>query len=306
VCQGQEVFNSTLALLRPNLEAKHIQFNIHITALPYTYLYLDVGRIEQLIMNIVGNAIKFTPEYGTIDFYMDNVSSDADTLWDKIVVRDSGIGISKEFLPYLFQPFRQECSKTTSKYQGTGLGMTIAKQIVELMGGSIDVKSELGVGTEFTLLLPLRKATPAQMEAHRMLGEPKRQGVSLQGKRVLLCEDHPLNAQIARRLLEKQGVEVTHAENGKQGVALFEASYPGYYDAILMDIRMPVMDGLEASRIIRALPRPDATQIPILAMSANAFDEDVRRSQEAGINLHLSKPVDAQRLYNALAEWITR
>lgn len=306
VCDGKAVFANTLALLRPNLEKKNITFNIQADGLPFTTLYLDVGRVEQLVMNIVGNAIKFTPTGGSIDFVMENLGIEGHALVNRIVVKDSGIGMDPEFIPQIFEPFSQEHSDMTSRYTGSGLGMTISKQIVELMGGTIAVDSTPGVGTTFTIVLKLPIATDEQKIAFEKNQPVKRDVQCLSGKRVLLCEDHPVNAQIATRLLGHQGVLVDHAKNGSMGIAMFEKSAPGVYAAILMDIRMPVMDGLEATRRIRKLDRPDARSIPIIAMTANAFEDDVKKTLEAGMDAHLAKPIEPQRLYDVLGELIEK
>lgn len=301
VCDGRTVFQSTLDLLKPNLKEKNIHFYVHAEDLPFATLFLDVGRAEQLIMNIVGNAIKFTPQGGRIDFLMENISCENNILTDRIIVRDNGIGISADFLPHLFEPFTQEHGGATSQYTtGSGLGMTISKQIVELMGGSIHVKSSPGEGTEFDILLKLPIATEQQIAEQQEAMQKPLDLNRLAGKRVLLCEDHPLNAQIATRLLNRQNILVDRAENGAKGVQMFENSLAGTYAAVLMDIRMPVMDGLEAARRIRQLPRKDAAAVPILAMTANAFDADVEASLAAGMNAHLAKPIEPQKLYETL------
>ncbi len=217
----------------------------------------------------------------------------------KITVADNGIGISDEFLPHLFEPFEQEKTEITPNNTGTGLGLAIVKNLVELMGGTISVKSKLGQGTQFTILMEVeRKNTPAMAE------ELKPVATSLAGKHLLLAEDHPLNAQIAIRLLEKKGLVVDHAENGKAAVERFSQSPVDYYQGILMDIRMPVMNGLEAAQAIRKLERRDGKTIPIIAMTANAFDEDVEASHAAGMNAHLAKPIEPKRLYEALNTYL--
>ena len=251
VCDGRLVFNNVLALIKPNLDARKINFTVHANNLPFTMLNIDVGRVEQIVMNILGNAVKFTPEGGSIDFTMTNISGQDDLIIDEIVIKDSGIGMSAAFLPHLFEPFSQENTGRTSSFQGSGLGMAITKQLIELMGGTIRVESALGKGTTFTLVLPLKIATEEEVEKWEALKTVKKNNVTLEGKRILLCEDHPLNANIATRLLKKRGMLVELAENGGIGVAMFQQSPPNYYDAILMDIRMPVMDGLDAARTIR-------------------------------------------------------
>lgn len=303
VCDGRKFFESTLALVRPNLEEKEISLEVHAQGLPFTMLYLDVGRLEQLSMNILGNAIKFTPRGGKIDFYIENLSSHNGILRDRVTVRDTGIGISSEFLPHIFEPFSQEHGASTSQYQGTGLGMTIAKQIVELMGGEISIQSEPGKGTEVTFTLDLPVATQEQINKSRSRAVVSEIGNSLVGRRVLLCEDNPLNAEIASLLLTEAGCISVHAENGKQGVALFQ-DRPEQFDVILMDIRMPVMDGLEAAKAIRSIDSDKARNIPIIALTANAYEEDVQKCLEAGMNAHIAKPLEPERMYRVMAKYL--
>ena len=304
VCDGRQLFNGTLGLLHPNILAKRIDFRVHADTLHFTTLYVDTSRVEQVVMNVVSNAVKFTPPGGRIDFYMDNISDQDGVLLDRIVVRDTGCGISPAFIPHIFEPFSQENENSVTTEQGTGLGMSIVKQLVELMGGKITVQSEKGKGTEVTMTLQLPRAKPEQIARNTTKAVAADVEI-LRGKRVLLCEDHPLNAQIATRLLQKMGVEVETAKNGEEGVQRFTQSPQHYFDAILMDIRMPVMDGLQATRAIRVLERADAA-VPIIAMTANAFAEDVQESLRAGMDAHLAKPVEPEVLYTTLAEQIAR
>jgi CheY-like chemotaxis protein len=216
-------------------------------------------------------------------------------------VADNGIGMTEEFQrEKLFQPFEQEY-RGSGQESGTGLGLSIVKNLVELMGGAIVCRSAPGRGTVFDVTLPTKSAAPpAAPEKPAQRADT----AHLAGKRVLLCEDHPLNREIAEKLLQAVGVTAEAAENGKIGLERFRASAPGFYDAVLMDIRMPVMDGLEASRAIRALNRPDAKSVPIIAMTANALDEDLQRSVDAGMNAHLAKPVNPDTLYRTLSALI--
>ncbi len=297
VCDGRSVFNNVISLAKPNMQEKNLHFHVKAENLPFTILYLDVGRVEQIAMNILSNAIKFTPEGGTIEFIMENVSVKDEIITDRITIKDSGVGMSREFLPHLFEPFSQENNGNKSTSTGSGLGMTIVKQILEIMGGSITVESELGKGTAFIFTIPMRIASEEQIQEWQKAKTVTLSGASLEKKRVLLCEDHPLNAKIARRLLEKKGMLVEHAENGEVGVAMFNDSTSNYYDIVLMDIRMPIMDGLEATRAIRALSRLDAKTVPIVALTANAFEADIQNAKEAGMDGHLSKPINTEKLY---------
>jgi signal transduction histidine kinase/DNA-binding response OmpR family regulator len=306
ICDGRTVFNNALGLVAQNMKEKNIKFHVHAENLPFTTLYLDVGRVQQIIMNVIGNAIKFTPEEGTIQFHMTNLSVKNGIITDKIEIEDNGVGMSPEFLPHLFEPFSQERNTSTSSSNGTGLGMTITKQIVELMGGSIEVESTLGKGTKFTLVLPMQIASEEQIQQWKKNQRDGRTIRMLDGRHVLLCEDHPLNANIATRLLKNKGILVDHVENGQLGVEKFNHSPIDYYDAILMDIRMPVMNGIDATRAIRELARKDAKQVPIIAMTANALISDIKETEEAGMNAHLSKPIEIDKLYDTLQDLILR
>ena len=300
VCDGRRLFNNVIRLVQPSLAEKQIHFVLHADNLPFSTLYMDVGRVEQIFMNVLGNAVKFTPAGGQVEVRVTNLSVADGVIVDSFTVRDNGIGMSAAFLPHLFEPFAQENNATTNAKQGTGLGMTITKQLIELMGGRLSVESERGKGTCVSFTLPLRVATEAQIREAQVAGHQRQDDGVLKGKRVLLCEDHPLNAQIATRLLNAKGVLVEQGANGKDGLQMFEASSTGYYDAILMDIRMPIMDGNETARAIRKLPRSDAKTVPIIAMTANAFESDRREALLAGMNEHLSKPIEPEKLYQTL------
>ena len=399
------------------------------------YFVGDAMKLRQIMINILGNAVKFTPEGGKVSFTIREDARYDGKVTLQFVISDTGIGISKEYMPHIFEAFSQEDSSSTSRYGSTGLGMPITKSIVELMNGQIDVESEKGAGTTFTVAVTLGESErkeektgdggldPREMSvlvidddpialehAEIVLGkvgvrcetaesgwegldkarmrhargedydlilidwrmpemdgiettrrirasagedtpiiiltsfnwdeiadEAKEAGVDtfvpkplfagtvmdefreayrrkhetqqkktkdLNGRRVLLAEDVPVNAEIMIMVLSMRGIETEHAENGKIATEMFAASPPGYYDAVLMDMRMPEMDGLEATRVIRAMDREDAKTVPIIALTANAFDEDVQRSMQAGLNAHLSKPVEPEMLYTTLENLI--
>ena len=396
----------------------------------------DDMKLKQVLINILGNAIKFTDKGGEISFTIEQVAHFEDKSTLRFIVRDTGIGIDKEYLPKIFEPFSQEDSGTSTSYGGTGLGMAITKNIVETMNGNISVKSDKGVGSEFTVNITLRNSPKTsdsvkgkkisitdlsvlivdddpiacehakvvleevgikadvstsgreavkkvrlkrarheiynillidlrmpdvdgievtrrvrdiignesaiiiltayswddlieeamsagvdrfmakplfastvinefhQTLAKKNVGEPKKKLAELEGRKILMAEDMPVNAEIMMMVLSMRGMEVEHAPNGQEAVDTFAKSPPNYFDAVLMDIRMPIMDGLKATETIRALERPDAKTVPIIAMTANAFDEDVQRSLQAGMNAHLSKPVEPEHLFKTLAELI--
>ncbi|MBQ7486966.1 MAG: response regulator [Clostridia bacterium] len=252
----------------------------------------DDLRLRQVLINILGNAVKFTDPPGTVTFTVKQTDArHACTL--RFTIKDTGIGMDASFLPKLFEPFSQEDATTTNRYGGSGLGMSITKNMVDLMGGSIAVESKKGCGTTFTVDIPLKKAQPAALPDTQNPPDPD---ISLAGLHVLIAEDLEINAEILTDLLDMEGITSEWAINGQQADELFSQSETGHFSSILMDMRMPVMDGLSAARAIRKLDRPDAASIPIIALTANAFDEDIRHCLEAGMNAHLSKPVDIDHL----------
>lgn len=278
---------------------KGVRFTTRISSQPEEWLVADVQHLNQIVMNLLSNAVKFTPANGLVVFQSCFVAIDAETVRCLILVQDSGQGMSEEFLKKLYTPFEQE----NSGLEGTGLGLAITKKLVDLMGGTISCTSQKNLGTAFRVTLPMKRYTEESPPAPAAAQKPSPvHSRALAGRRVLLCEDHPLNTQIAVKLLERCGIHVYCAANGREGVARFRSSSPGFYDAILMDIRMPVMDGLQAAAAIRQLDRSDSLTIPIVAMTANAFAEDMEMSRRAGMNAHLSKPIDPETLYHTLED----
>lgn len=263
-------------------------------------ILVDKLRFNQIFFNLLSNAVKFTPRGGQVSIACSAVPLEKDRCRMRITVTDTGCGMSPEFLERAFDVFAQEHTASTDDTPGTGLGLSIVKSLVELMGGTISLESAPGKGTQATVELSVTTAALPELPT----AQP--QIPDLNGCRVLLAEDHPINAMIACKMLEKSGVIVDRVENGQQAVDLFAASAQDGYDAILMDIRMPLLDGLDAARAIRALPRPDAATVPILAMTANAFDDDVQKSLAAGMDDHLAKPVVPERLCQALGSHIAR
>ena len=263
----------------------------------------DGMKLRQVLINLVANAIKFTPPGGSVRLSVRQEPSRGAVPWMRFTVTDTGIGISPEFQRRMFRPFEQADTGTTSAYGGTGLGLAISKNLVELMGGRITAESAPGKGSRFTVRVPLPLPEPPAPDAAVHLLPPSSLP-DLAGRRCLLAEDHPLNAEIARRLLEARGMAVDTAANGREALDAFSRSPTGFYDLVLMDIRMPVMDGLAAARAIRRLERPDAASVPILAMSANAFEEDRETSRAAGMNAHLAKPVEPAELYDTIGAFM--
>lgn len=281
-----------VATMQMQAEAKKQSLTVHMEQLACVAVYSDSLRLRQVLLNILGNAVKYTPKGGAIDFTIkESPSAKGDGYVHlAFVVQDNGIGMTDEYVRHIFESFSREDSLRVQKTEGSGLGMAITKYIVDAMGGKIGIKSEANVGTEFTVLLDVERAKQEQTEAQEADAAQPQHAL-----RVLLAEDNALNREIAVALLSKQDVTVETAENGQLCVEKFSAAPNGYYDAVLMDVRMPVMNGYEATQAIRALARADAA-LPIIAMTADAFAEDVERCLAAGMNAHLSKPMDINKL----------
>lgn len=267
--------------------------------LDHPYARVSVTHLKRLLLNIAGNAVKYNRQGGYVRLTCREVEPVDGVPVYEYTIADNGIGMSEEFQQHLYEPFSREEQQVEGASSGTGLGASIAKQLVELMGGTMSFTSALGRGTTFTICLPFEKCKSSEIpQAVRVdAGDSD----VLQGLRVLLVEDNDLNAEIAQFTLDRAGAVVTHVKDGESAVETFAASAPHEYDVVLMDIMMPGIDGLEATRQIRALDREDAATTPIIAVSANAFADDRRLSREAGMNAHLSKPVSSQDLVEALA-----
>ena len=283
------------------------------------YYVSDDMKLKQIFINILGNAVKFTPEGGTVTFTVERVAHYEDKSTFEFVIADTGVGMSEDYLPKLFEPFSQEDDTTRTRFGSTGLGMSITRSIIESMHGEIGVVSRKNEGTAFTVTLTLmdyRRELSGAEALEKVRAEHAKTGsfvpdtakgkkaAELAGRRVLIAEDVDVNAEIIEAILEMREISSERAENGRVAVESFAVHEAGYYDAILMDLRMPEMDGLEAAKAIRAMDRADAQSIPIIALTANAFEEDVRRSLQAGLNAHLSKPVDPDSLYETLENLI--
>lgn len=289
----EELLTTITELITPQAKAKHIEFVKDVRLVNQWFLG-DRMRISQVLINLLGNAVKFTPEHGEVRLVIKEAEgSENSALY--FAVQDTGVGISKENQKRVFQSFEQVGGPSSSKLQGTGLGLSISNRLVQMMGSTIELMSEPGEGSTFCfeIMLPLGK----QVEE-----EEKQEEFSFEGFHILVVEDNELNSEIARSLLEEAGFVVECVYDGAQAVEHMENTKPHTYDVILMDIMMPVMDGLDATRAIRSSKREDLRQIPIIAMSANAFDDDLRKSVECGMNGHLSKPVEVDKLYRMLAD----
>ena len=259
------------------------------------------AHVKRILMNILSNAVKYNKENGSIYISCrELISEQQDMTTIEFVCRDTGIGMTDEFQKHIFEPFAQEHTGSRTKFAGTGLGMPITKKLVEKMGGTITFESEEGVGTKFVVLIPFK----IDMEADQRREQENVSEKSIKGLHILLAEDNELNMEIAEFMLQNEGADVTKAWNGQEAVELFRKSKPGEFDVILMDIMMPVMNGYEATKLIRSLDREDARMIPIIAMTANAFTEDRLRAKEAGMDEHIAKPIDVKLLVKVINELV--
>lgn len=304
--------------MAPQLAHKELDFQLQTEGLPPERLVADKSRLTQILNNILTNSVRYTPEGGSVRLTVTQLPQTSPRFSNlRFAVTDTGIGMSPEFVEHVFEPFARERNSTVSGVMGTGMGLAIVKNLVDLMGGTIHVQSEVGVGTTFTVELglqmadatleapvessaelPAEEAVPAPPESQAAEPAPSEEADAeaietvFEGLRVLAAEDNELNAEILMAVLEMEGAECDLFENGQLAVEQFLASEPGYYDVILLDIQMPVLDGLGAARAIRASDHPDAKRIPISAMTANAFAEDVEASMAAGMDAHVPKPLD--------------
>ena len=257
-------------------------------------------HLKRLLMNLVSNAVRYNKDNGSVTLSCRELETKGNTAWFEFTCADTGIGMSEEYQQHLFEPFTQEHCTARSTYGGTGLGMPIAKSLVDKMGGEITFTSKLGEGTTFHVILPFRICRPGELPPQAAKAPAPDE---LQGMRLLLVEDNTLNMEIAAFMLENAGAELTKAQNGQEALDIFRESPAGFFDAILMDVMMPVMDGYQATRAIRALERPDAAAVPIVAMTAHAFADDRQRAYEAGMTAHLAKPLESAVLIRTLQRW---
>lgn len=278
---------------------------LHNTELLHCNCIGDTAQLQRIWDNLVSNACKFTPPGGTVTFSACELPSDNERLgWYKFTISDTGIGIDSESLQHLFDPFFRSGDVISKHIGGSGLGLAIVKNIVDYKGGTISVTSRQGEGTTFTVTLPLHFDTAAEHPVEKPTHTFGSADFDFSGKSLLLAEDHPINQKVAELILEKTGAAVTIVENGLQCTELFTGSAKGSFDAILMDIQMPVMNGYEAAQAIRSSTHPQSATIPIIAMTANAFAEDIKNALSAGMNAHIAKPIDPQKLYETLAAYI--
>ena len=267
---------------------------------PHPYLIGSPLHVKRLLMNILSNAVKYNKEKGTVTLSCREVKCTKEMVWIEFICADTGIGMSEEYQKHLFEPFTQENEGSRSTYSGTGLGMAITKSLVDKMNGTIRFESQKDMGTTYYITIPFKRDLKGRAQAENT---PINEKQSLNGMSVLLVEDNELNMEIAQFFLENAGAVVTPVWNGQEALETFQESDDDTYDAILMDIMMPVLDGYQATQAIRALPRPDAKKIPILAMTANAFAEDRKRAMQVGMNEHMAKPIQAEVLVDTLMKY---
>lgn len=293
-----ETIEMVNAIVQNNCNEKGLDYQSSVVGDIDDYYVGDELKVKRVLINVLNNATKYTIPPGRVSFTVEQTEERGDNRVLRFTVQDTGIGMDKEFLPNLFFPFAQSDNSNTTQFGGSGLSLAVSSKMVALMHGDITVTSDKGVGSAFVITISLRASDRKKEEA--VQSKPEDETDVLQGKHILIVEDMEMNAEIMADLLEMEGMTSDWAENGRIAVEVFSEKPENTYDAILMDLRMPVMDGLEAARTIRSLDRADAKTVPILALTANAFEEDIRNSLEAGMNEHLAKPVDTDLLFNSL------
>lgn len=298
--------NGLMEMELPSAREKHHTLTLQKHNIIHENIIGDTLRIQQMFVNIISNSIKYTNNGGVISVDVTEKPVENPRIGCyEFIFRDNGIGMSDEVLKNIFEPFERAEDERVSKQQGTGLGMAITYNLVKMMNGDIKVKSRLGEGSEFTVTLFLKLGDNGKTETHSHKNSIEDlQKLDLGGRRVLLVDDNSLNREIAGEFLDMAGLTVDYAENGKEAAAKFAASEQGYYELIFMDIQMPVMNGYDSAALIRSMDRPDAKSVPIIAMTADAFAEDVKKALSAGMNEHIAKPLDIDKLVNTLQKWI--
>ncbi|MCI2062204.1 MAG: PAS domain-containing protein [Eubacteriaceae bacterium] len=291
------VISELITSIRPMMEKKNIELIIDNSRAVMATINVDSLKVREIFLNLISNAAKFTPEGGRVELIVECVKLEEKVVHDRIIVRDNGIGMSKEFLERAFEPFAQERTKENEGIEGSGLGLTIVDRIVKMMGGMIEVKSEPGKGSEFTVYLDFERADVEPEHDRKDL----QHNADISGVKVLLCDDNNMNREIARTILDMNGAETDEAAGGRECVEKFTASAPGDYDVILMDIRMPDIDGYTAAQMIRASGHECAETIPIIAVTADAYADDVKKALDSGMNGHISKPVDPEVMIGRIA-----
>ena len=289
------LFHRVNTVFEEDIRKKNLQYHA-VLDVRHHYAVCDQTKLQEIMLNIISNAIKYTSDGDSIHVEVhEAVSENPSKIRYIFSCEDTGIGMSEEYLPHIYEEFSREHTSTENKVPGTGLGLSIIKSMIELMGGSIQVESGQGIGTKFTVDLSFDMAS--EEEVYRSQNTIKTSAIhTIKGKRILIAEDNELNAEIAKTVLEDVGALVTRVEDGQQAVELFKEKPKGTFDAILMDLMMPVMDGYTATKEIRSLERSDSKTIPIIAMTANAFQEDAEKCIAVGMNAHLAKPLDIEKV----------
>lgn len=302
VSDVEKDFRNCIAMFRNQADSKGQTLTV-TTQLQYPYIYADIPHLTEVCTNLVSNAVKYTGAGGTIRCGVTQKPGKKEGWCDTVVtVADNGIGMSQEFQKHIFEPFERERTSTVSKVEGSGIGMGIVKKLVGLMGGTVEVESKIGVGSTFTVTIPCRIASEDEIQAKRAADPADRE--SLRGTRILLTEDNDLNAEIATELLQEEGCTVDRAKDGVECVDMLEKAANGTYQLILMDVQMPVMNGYDATKKIRRMDDPQKANIPIVAMTANAFSEDKQVALDAGMNDHIAKPINMSVLVPTLRKYL--
>lgn len=298
----KNLVNTLNDVFEPSIEEKKLQYTCNLKV-ENPYVHCDKTKLREILLNVISNSIKYTPEGGsvTVDITEEGHDAEKKVSFYRFTIEDTGIGMSKEYLPHIFEEFSREHTSTESKVIGTGLGLPIVKSLVDLMGGTIEVSSEVAVGTKTIIILPFLVSEEECKDAVQEQQESTKLLTLLMGKRILLAEDNELNAEIAFTILEEEGLKVEWAEDGIKCLEMLKKVPEDYYDMILMDIQMPNMDGYRTTEEIRSLPDKRA-QIPIVAMTANVFDEDKKKAYEAGMNGYIVKPIDTKAIFSTLGE----
>lgn len=295
----REAIVEVITMIQLKATQNNIIFDYDYPDFEYPFVYGSALHVKQILMNILDNAIKYNKSNGTVTFKINEEKQRGNQVSLHFTIEDTGIGMNPDFIEHIYEPFVQEHHNARSIYQGTGLGMSIVLKMIGMMNGNIDIQSKEGIGSKFDVVIPFAIAE----DVCETIEDAKEGLHSVKGCKVLLVEDNELNREIAKTLLEENGIIVVEAVDGNDAIDQYICHEECYFDAIIMDIMMPVMDGYEASKRIRALQYPDAQTIPIIALSANAFEEDAKKSKESGMNEHLTKPIDIQALLNVLSKY---
>ena len=289
------VLDDCVTVLSPLAEERAVRLELETSGLRHSRVVGNPLHVKQILMSVIDNALKYNRPDGSVFVRAEETDFQEGTAVCRFVVEDTGIGIGEDFRQHIFEPFTQERQDARTNYNGAGLGMSIVKKLVDQMGGTVEISSRAGQGSVVRITLPMR------VNQARETRPEKEERSDISGMRVLLAEDNEINCEIVEFMLRDGGAEAVTASNGKAAVDAFEASAPGTFDCILMDLMMPVMSGYEAARVIRGLNRADAKTVPIIALSANAFEEDVALAKDAGMNEHLAKPVDVRRMFQVMS-----